>query len=96
MKTSYAGWVVAGVLLVLVCTLGAMQQRGQVGRFQMVIGEWDSKDGGRGCVAVIADTSSGWTYWREMKQMGWNPVAPPGPGMKQPDNPFDAPPPDAP
>jgi hypothetical protein len=79
MRTSYAGWVVAGVLLVLICTVGAMQQQGQVGRWQLVIGEWENKDGARQCVAVAVDTTTGWTYWREVKQLGWNPVPSPTP-----------------
>jgi hypothetical protein len=34
------GWVVAGVVVTLVCTLGAMQREGQVGRYQLVEGRY--------------------------------------------------------
>lgn len=48
MKSSYAGWVVAGLLLVLICTVGAMQQQGQVGRYQLVHGRYQFIDGVKG------------------------------------------------
>lgn len=72
MKSSYAGWVVAGLLLVLICTVGAMQQQGQVGRWQVVIGQWEGKD-----VAVAVDTTTGTTYWRGPGPTGWGPVPAP-------------------
>lgn len=34
------GWFVAGAVAVLTCTLGAMQQQGTVGRFQLVEGRY--------------------------------------------------------
>lgn len=74
MKTSYAGWVVAGVLLVLIFAVGAMQQQGQVGRWQVVVGEWEGKS-----QAVMVDTVTGWTYWRGTGPVGWNPVPSPRP-----------------
>jgi hypothetical protein len=40
MKRESLGWFVAGALAVLVCTLGAMQQQGSVGRFQLVEGKY--------------------------------------------------------
>ena len=40
MKRGSLGWFVAGALAVLVCTLGAMQQQGSVGRFQLVEGKY--------------------------------------------------------
>jgi|688.fasta_scaffold317137_2 hypothetical protein len=39
MKRESLGWVVAGLIIVLVCTVGAMQQQqGQVGRYQLMTG----------------------------------------------------------
>jgi hypothetical protein len=40
MKRESLGWVVAGIVAVLVCTLGAMQREGQVGRYQLVEGRF--------------------------------------------------------
>ena len=40
MSRESLGWFVAGALAVLVCTLGAMQQQGGVGRFQLVEGKY--------------------------------------------------------
>jgi len=39
MKREMMGWVVAGIVTVLTCTLGAMQQGG-VGRYQLVEGQF--------------------------------------------------------
>jgi hypothetical protein len=36
----WLGWFVAGIVAVLVCTLGAMQREGQVGRYQLVEGRY--------------------------------------------------------
>lgn len=38
MKRDSLGWIVAGVVTVLTCTLGAMQQQGEVGRYQLFEG----------------------------------------------------------
>lgn len=38
MKRESLGWIVAGAVVVMFCTLGAMQQASRVGRFQIVIG----------------------------------------------------------
>ena len=38
MKRESLGWFVAGAVIVLTCTLGAMQQQGGVGRFQLFEG----------------------------------------------------------
>ena len=38
MKRESLGWFVAGAMIVLTCTLGAMQQQGGVGRFQLIEG----------------------------------------------------------
>jgi hypothetical protein len=40
MKRESFGWVVAGIIAVLCCTLGAMQQQVQVGRFQLMEGRY--------------------------------------------------------
>ena len=40
MKRESLGWFVAGALAVLICTLGAMQQQGGVGRFQLLAGTY--------------------------------------------------------
>jgi hypothetical protein len=40
MKRESLGWFVAGAMIVLTCTLGAMQQQGSVGRFQLVEGKY--------------------------------------------------------
>jgi hypothetical protein len=41
MKRESLGWFVAGAVIVLTCTLGAMQQQGSVGRFQLVDGTYE-------------------------------------------------------
>ena len=39
MKRESLGWIVAGLITVLACTAGAMQQQqGQVGRYQLMTG----------------------------------------------------------
>ena len=41
MKRESLGWFVAGAVIVLTCTLGAMQQQGgQVGRYQLLEGSY--------------------------------------------------------
>jgi hypothetical protein len=63
MKRWYAGWAAAGVVVLLVCALGAMQQPRQAGRYQVVIGEWTLvADGGQAKnlgVVVRIDTDTG-------------------------------------
>lgn len=39
MNREYMGWVVAAVVIAVVCTMGAVQQQGEVGRYQVVFGE---------------------------------------------------------
>lgn len=56
MRSSYAGWVVAGVLMMLICTVGAMQQQGGVGRFQLLQGQYEIIGGQQTVPAV--------TVWR--------------------------------
>lgn len=60
MKRESLGWFVAGAVIVLTCTLGAMQQQGGVGRFQIVEGTFQmtsAKEGGIGLLDVP-------TVWR--------------------------------
>lgn len=52
---------------------------GEVGRYQVVVGEFDRKS-----TVVMVDTATGWTYWRgewpmeyRMVPGVWNAVAPP-------------------
>ena len=40
MTRASLGWVVAGIVTVLACTLGAMQQQGEVGRYQLMEGRY--------------------------------------------------------
>ena len=40
MKRESLGWFVAGAVTVLACTLGAMQQQGAVGRWQLIEGKY--------------------------------------------------------
>ena len=40
MKRESLGWFVAGAMIVLTCSLGAMQQQGSVGRFQLFEGTY--------------------------------------------------------
>jgi hypothetical protein len=40
MKREFLGWIVAGAVVVLSCTLGAMQPQGQVGRYQLAQGRF--------------------------------------------------------
>lgn len=97
MKSSYAGWVVAGLLLVLICTVGAMQQQGQVGRYQLVQGRyWVSGGENPGMSPeqlLLFDTATGDTrafyvsFTGESSVMGWGPVfgkAVPVPSTQQP------------
>jgi hypothetical protein len=44
------GWIVAGVVVVLSCTLGAMQQEGAVGRYQLFEGRSELIAGATGKV----------------------------------------------
>ena len=82
MKTSDAGWVVAGVLLVLMFTVGAMQQQEQIGRYQLTAVEWLNQNGDRQCIAVLTDTATGKTYWRGRGGRIWGLVpAPTAPGV---------------
>ena len=57
MKRESLGWFVAGAVIVLTCTLGAMQQQGSVGRFQLFKGECTFHDGDKGNTEVA-------TVWR--------------------------------
>jgi hypothetical protein len=41
MKRLSLGWAVAGIVTVLACTLGAMQQQGGVGRYQLIEGRYE-------------------------------------------------------
>ena len=40
MKREFIGWIVAGAVVLLFCTLGAMQPQGQVGRYQLAQGRY--------------------------------------------------------
>ena len=80
MKKQSLGWIVAGIVTVLGCTMGAMQQQSAVGRWQVVVGPWvNHRDGKTGSVAVLVDTTTGDTYWRSSGDIPWNLVLHPQP-----------------
>jgi hypothetical protein len=67
MKREYVGWIVAGAVVVMFCTLGAMQQAdGPVGKYQMVSGVYvESAVTGEGLLVkerptmILLDTTTG-------------------------------------
>lgn len=84
MKRESLGWFVAGGIAVLACTLGAMQQQGSVGRFQLLSGEYTVHFPDKGNTPVAAvwriDTITGdtvrfhWSVNADEILVGWVPV----------------------
>ena len=65
MKRESLRWIVAGMVVVMVCTLGAMQQAPRAGRFQIVngvmaVGERGEQGSGNPC-SMLLDTDTGTT-----------------------------------
>jgi len=78
MKRESLGWFVAGAVIVLACTLGAMQQQGSVGRFQLVEGKYQvvGKNTVVDCVAVWRiDTVTGEAVKHQVVNAGDHPGA---------------------
>ena len=80
MKRESLGWFVAGAMIVLTCSLGAMQQGGQVGRYQLFEGNCRmiTEKGNFDCPTVWRiDTVSGDTvrffflHENDKQHVGW-------------------------
>ncbi len=80
MRREVSGWIVAGIVTVLACTLGAMQQESSAtGRYQVANGVCETirKDGTRDSVSVVllVDTATGQTramYAPEGANIRWS------------------------
>lgn len=61
MKREDAGWLVAAMAVGLVLTMGAVQQAGKTGRFQVVTGVVPTGPLGKGSLSMLLDTDTGET-----------------------------------